>query len=191
MHKKTRFRSVDFFLATTAASAARVVVTETQSITTTDQTFNFNFGGLPSSGFDGEFIVTLEGDYSPGYPDEVAYVTIESAPGFLKLANTAPGVETNTIPDLSLTTFTRTQVLGQNDWQLNYVFGLSDTFLAELLADNMLSALVVNGPQVDPYLSSNFVRVAFEFTPVPLPAAVRLFGAAILGLAGFAKRRTV
>ena len=135
MFKKTLVASaIGGLLVAPLAAAAPVTVSDSQSITSAGQLFNFNFLSLPTTGTAGQLRITLDGDYS-GFDSEAASVTLDVAGGTLRIGDSTQvnGVTSNTISGLTVGSY-NSSTASFNDTQQNWVFDLSDSLLAALLA---------------------------------------------------------
>ena len=170
------------------AQAIPVSVSDSGAITTSGQTFTFSFTGLPSSGTGGQFSTTLNGDYS-GFDAESAVYTLDAAGGSLDLGNGTNGIVTNTVPGLSLASFSQT-TYSFDDQELTWTFDMSDSLLSTVIADGTINTTVVNDSGVNAFSAANpdFVQVGYAYQSsqsqsVPNPAPLSLM---LLGLLAFA-----
>ena len=166
MFKKTLVASaIGGLLVAPLAAAAPVTVSDSQSITSAGQLFNFNFLSLPTTGTAGQLRITLDGDYS-GFDSEAASVTLDVAGGTLRIGDSTQvnGVTSNTISGLTVGSY-NSSTASFNDTQQNWVFDLSDSLLAALLADGTLSVAVQNDSGVDVFgeVDPDFVTVRLDF----------------------------
>ena len=152
---------------------------------TNGQLHQFAFDDMPpSDGMGGQVALTLSGDYSPrAFPplSEGATVTLDAIAGSLLLHNEAngDGVASNTIAGLSFASSARTG--GGNNVMLDYVFSLGGPLLDSLLQDQTITVNVQNTSDVSSTTYGGFVRVAFNYTPVPEGSTAALAGLAITG----------
>lgn len=184
--------SVVLFLSAGLVQAMPFAAGQSQNITVSGQAFTFNFVGLPQPGTLGQFSITLNGDYSEGFPTvEGASSTLDMAGGSLVLGNTSGGnnIVSNTIAGLTLNSFSET-LFSFNDWELSWVFDMTDVLLNSIINDSAATVSVTNTGGVGPFNESNpdFVAVGFAYN-VPAPPPVLLLGLGLLGLA-VVRRRT-
>ena len=207
---KIKMLFLSLLLATPAAFAAPISVSNQQAINTSGQFFNFSFAGLPTTGTGGQFNITLNGDYTAVRSKESALVTLDVAGGGLDLGSendgnefVLNGINSNTIAGITLNSFTSTIFVAARDAEHTWVFNISDLLLNALLADGSLTATVQNGVGANSFgaFDPDFVRVGFTFdsdaavpgqvpsgTSVPEPATLTLFGLGVVALTS-ARRR--
>ncbi len=78
------------------------------------------------------------------------------------------------------------QVAGTIDFEYGTTTGIRVINVWDVNTDGSLTAVGVPGMENGPFPGFN---AAFDVTPVPVPAAVWLFGSGLLGLVGIARRR--
>lgn len=143
--------------------ALPIVVSNQQLITSPGQLFHFNFAGLPTEGSNGQFSITLNGDFS-GANSETSIVNLDIASGILDLGNGTNGILTNTIAGVSLQSYSRT-IFESNDIEHSWIFNIADSLFANLLIDGNLGVVVKNDVGVNPLVRRNpdFVRVGYTY----------------------------
>lgn len=148
-----------------ALFAIPISVSNQQLITASGQLFHFNFTGLPDEGTNGQFNITLNGDFS-GANSESSVTNLDVALGILDIGNgnLPNGIIANTISGLTLQSYTR-QIFESDDIEQTWVFDISDSLLASLLADGALGVVVKNDNGVNPLARRNpdFVRVGYTY----------------------------
>lgn len=179
-------------LSSQVAFAIPIVVSNQQAITVAGQLFNFNFTGLPTIGANGQFNITVNGDYS-GANSESAVTSLDVASGLLDLGNhnLPNAIISNTITGLTFASYSRI-VFESDDIQHSWVFNISDSLLANILMDGTLSVQIKNDVGVNPLsrVNPDFVRAGYRFDTIELVAAEpRGLWLFFLGLASLAAMR--
>lgn len=152
-------------LLSPALYAIPINLSSQQLITSSGQLFHFSFTGLPTEGLNGQFNITLNGDFS-GANSESSVSNLDVALGILDIGNgnLLNGIITNSISGLTLNSYTR-QIFESDDIEQTWVFDLSASLLTTVLADGNLNIVVKNDNGVDPLARRNpdFVRVGFHY----------------------------
>lgn len=165
---KTKIIFLWLLFLTQYAFSIPIIVSDQQLITSSGQLFRFSFTGLPTEGTHGQFSITLNGDYSDAN-SESAVVNLDVALGILDIGNgnLPNGIISNSIAGVTLSNYSR-HVFESNDIEHSWVFNISDSLLANLLADGTLGAVVKNDAGVDPLVRRNpdFVRVGYSFQTI-------------------------
>jgi hypothetical protein len=169
-----------------SAFATPVSISEERDITQDGQSFNILFTGLPSSdGTGGIFSFYADGDFTTGV--ESARVRLDFGNGSLRLNEN--GVVWNTISGLSLLANNTQPQLSTVRRILDFQFYVSGPLLDSLLANNQIRVRLNNSYFVDDQAHyRDFMRVGFEYSSVPEPTTMALFGLGLVAL-GFASRR--
>lgn len=179
-------------LSSQVAFAIPIAVSNQQAITMAGQLFNFSFTGLPTAGTNGQFNITVNGDYS-GANSESAVTNLDVALGLLDIGNhnLPNAIISNTIAGLSFASYSRI-VFESDDIQHSWVFNISDSLLANLLMDGTLSVQIKNDVGVNPLsrVDPDFVRAGYSFDTIELVVAEpRGFWLFVLGLVSLAAMR--
>ncbi len=193
--RSTTLVAIFFSLISNFAHATLFTVSDQQEITTNGsiadggQKFDFEFLNVPTTGSNGQFSITLNGDYS-GNDTESAVVRIDSVEGMLDLGADVNGIITNTISGLTLSTYSVAPDNG-NDRELSWTFNIDDALLNTIISDGMITANVLNDWAVDPYNASDpdFVKIGFSYDvtdsfsiAVPEPSSLSLLILGVFGL---------
>ncbi len=187
--RSTTLVAIFFSLISNFAHATLFTVSDQQPIERIGQEFDFEFLNVPTTGSNGQFSITLNGDYS-GNDTESSVVNIDSAEGLLDLGAGVNGIITNTIAGLTLSTYSVAPDNG-NDRELSWTFNIDDTLLSTIISDGIITANVLNDLAVDPYgaSDSDFVKLSFSYdvadsfsVAVPEPSSLSLLMLGVFGL---------
>ena len=182
------------FFASSLAYAIPFSETQTQDITESGQFFQFDFVGVPQPGTEGQLSITLNGDYSSPFPNvEFTIANLDNADGSVQLGNEGSGqdnVVSNTIDGLVLSSWTEEQ-FSFNDWELNYIFEISDALLNSMISDNMVIIGMQNSDDVNIFdeFNNDFIQVGLSYEAIvaSAPVSALLLGVGMLGI-GVAQR---
>lgn len=178
-------------IASTAATAVPISVTQSQDITRNGQTFVFDFLNLQASdGTGGQFRFYARGDYTSPR-NETAFVSLDLLGGSVRLADT--GELDNGISGLDLAVNNTIPGPGGNDQILDFIFDISADLMNNLLADSQITVNVVNERRVTNQNDPNHrVEVGFDYNSAAVsvsePSTIALLVLGLVGI-GFAGRR--
>lgn len=189
--------TIFFTLISNFAHATLFTVNEQQAIERIGQSFSFEFLDVPTPGSNGQFSITLNGDYS-GSDTESSMVSIDFAGGILDLGAGDNGIISNTITGLTLNTYT-VESFADSDRELSWIFNMSDILLGTIIDDGMITANVQNDISVDPLslVNPDFVWLGFSYdvaapssVEVPEPSSLSLFMLGVFGLGAWRRSQS-
>lgn len=193
----TTLITIFFTLISNFAHATLFTVNEQQAIERIGQSFSFEFLDVPTPGSNGQFSITLNGDYS-GFDTESSMVSIDFAGGILDLGAGDNGIISNTITGLTLNTYT-VESFADSDRELSWIFNMSDILLSTIIDDGMITANVQNDISVDPLnrVDPDFVWIGFSYdvadpssVEVPEPSSLSLFMLGVFGLGAWRRSQS-